>query len=93
MVADRYSGNSARCRSRIILCARRAAATIKKGRKGLWRDTGIDVWKQYARDLFESAGKIRVFCDPVLVDPIEASLEWQEGIEQLVNALTTVSAA
>jgi HD superfamily phosphohydrolase len=49
-----------------------------------------DVWKQYARDLFESAGKIRVFCDSGLSDPIEASLEWQEGIEQLVNALTAV---
>lgn len=52
-----------------------------------------DVWKQYARDLFESAGKIRVFCDSALVDPIEASLEWQEGIEQLVNALTAVTTA
>lgn len=51
-----------------------------------------EVWKQYARNLFEIAGKIRVFCDPALVEPIEASLDWQEGIEELVNALTTVSA-
>lgn len=46
-----------------------------------------DVWKQYADGLLSSAGKIRVFCDPTLVDAIEASIEWQEGIEQLVNAL------
>lgn len=46
-----------------------------------------DVWNQYASGLLAAGGKIRVFCDPSLVDAIDASLEWQQGIEELVNAL------
>ncbi len=52
-----------------------------------------EVWKQYAAGLLTTAGKIRIFCDPLLVDAVEVSIEWQEGIEQLVNALVTARGA
>lgn len=52
-----------------------------------------EVWNQYAQGLLSAAGKIRVFCDPDLVDAVEASLQWQEGIEQLVNALVGIKGA
>lgn len=46
-----------------------------------------DVWKEYAGNLLAAAGKVRVFCDPVLVDAIEASVEWEEGVDLLLGAL------
>lgn len=41
------------------------------------------VWDQYAKHLREAAGKIRVFCDPELVDSVEASVEWQRAMDLL----------
>jgi HD superfamily phosphohydrolase len=41
------------------------------------------VWDRYGRDLRQTAGKIRVFCDPLLVDTIESSLSWEAGIDML----------
>lgn len=52
-----------------------------------------EVWEQYAASLLETAGKIRVFADDLLVDAVEASIGWEEGIELLVNSLEAVSAA
>lgn len=60
---------------------------LKKDEKVAGSIQASDVWNQYASGLLAAGGKIRVFCDPALVDAIDASLEWQQGIEELVNAL------
>jgi hypothetical protein len=41
------------------------------------------IWERYAGDLRRTAGKIRVFCDPLLVDTVESSLSWEAGIDLL----------
>lgn len=46
-----------------------------------------EVWDQYANNLLAAAGKIRVFCDPELVDSVEASIDWREGIDILITSL------
>jgi HD superfamily phosphohydrolase len=45
------------------------------------------VWEEYARNLLRVAGKVRIFCDPDLVDSIEASVPWEKGIEDLTTVL------
>lgn len=45
------------------------------------------VWDQYAKNLLSAAGKVRVFCDPALVDSVEASIDWREGVEILITSL------
>ena len=49
-----------------------------------------EVWDQYAKNLLAAAGKVRVFCDPELVDSVEASIDWREGIEILITSLEKV---
>lgn len=49
------------------------------------------VWKRYAKNLHQVAGKIRVFCDPQLVDTIEASIPLELGIDILKTVLTELS--
>lgn len=49
-----------------------------------------DVWDQYAKNLLSAAGKVRVFCDPALVDSVEASVDWREGVELLITSLERV---
>lgn len=45
------------------------------------------VWEEYARNLLRVAGKVRIFCEPELVDSIEASVPWEKGIEDLTTVL------
>ncbi len=45
------------------------------------------VWEDYAHNLRQTAGKLRVFCDPTLVDTVEASIPWETGIEALEEVL------
>jgi hypothetical protein len=45
------------------------------------------VWEDYARDLSQAAGKIRIFAHPKLVDILDASLKWDEGIDLLLSSL------
>jgi HD superfamily phosphohydrolase len=45
------------------------------------------IWESYARDLRQAAGKIRIFCDPALVDTVESSIPWETGIEALEDVL------
>jgi hypothetical protein len=49
-----------------------------------------EVWEHYAKNLLSAAGKIRVFCEPTLVDTVETTLSWREGIEELIKALEQV---
>jgi HD superfamily phosphohydrolase len=49
------------------------------------------IWDEYANNLLSAAGKIRIFCDPKLVDSVEASMEWRKGIDSLITALEQVS--
>jgi serine/threonine protein kinase len=46
-----------------------------------------EVWEDYARDLRQAAGKIRVFCHPILIDSIDASITWEIGIDDLVSVI------
>ena len=32
--------------------------------------------------------KIRIFCDPELVDTVESSISWEEGVEAVEDAMT-----
>jgi len=48
------------------------------------------VWEEYAFNLRQSAGKIRIFCDEELVDAVDANINQSVGIEQLINALEQV---
>lgn len=45
------------------------------------------IWKEYAKNLFAVAGKVRLFCAPELVDSVEASIEWQKGVDVLITSL------
>ena len=45
------------------------------------------VWQGYAHDLRQVAGKIRVFCDPRLVDSIDSCIELEVGIDELIGIL------
>jgi len=49
-----------------------------------------EVWKQYAGALLQTAGKIRVFCDPQLADVVEAAIPWEVGIETVIESLEAV---
>jgi hypothetical protein len=48
------------------------------------------VWEQYAGSLLQAAGKIRIFCDPDLVDIVEATIPWEHGIETVIESLEAV---
>jgi HD superfamily phosphohydrolase len=52
-----------------------------------------EVWKQYAGSLLQTAGKIRIFCDPELVDVVEAAMGWEEGIETVMESLSALRKA
>jgi HD superfamily phosphohydrolase len=43
------------------------------------------IWEEYARDLRQAAGKVRIFCEPRLVDAVDASIGWEVGIDHLVS--------
>ena len=49
-----------------------------------------EVWVQYAKNLLSAAGKVRVFCDPKVIDSVEASIDWREGIDILITSLEKV---
>lgn len=46
-----------------------------------------DVWIRYAKNLRRSAGKIRVFADPVLVDSLYASIDVELVMQELKSVL------
>lgn len=63
---------------------------LRKDDRAVGTPQGSTVWERYARDLRQVAGKIRVFCDEALVDTVEASIEWEDGIGELEDALVRV---
>jgi len=46
------------------------------------------VWEEYARNLRRTAGKIRVFCRPDLVETVEESVTLEQGMELLEDVLS-----
>lgn len=50
-----------------------------------------EVWEKYANEMSEVAGKIRVFCDPLLADMLEASIETNNGLDELEAAVMAVA--
>lgn len=48
------------------------------------------VWKRYAANLREEAGKIRIFCDPDLVEVLDASVDQAKGLDALIDVLKTL---
>ena len=48
------------------------------------------VWDRYARDLRDAAGKIRIFCDPKLVDIVDATISAEIGVEELCSVIEGV---
>jgi HD superfamily phosphohydrolase/tRNA A-37 threonylcarbamoyl transferase component Bud32 len=45
------------------------------------------VWERYAKNLRKEAGKIRIFCDPDLVEVVDATIEQTTGLENLIDVL------
>lgn len=45
------------------------------------------IWETYAGDLRKTAGKIRVFCHPKLVDTVEASIPADVGVDVIAGEL------
>ena len=45
------------------------------------------VWRDYARNLQQVAGRIRVYCDPRYVDFVDASLNQNDGFELLTQVV------
>jgi hypothetical protein len=45
------------------------------------------VWERYARNLRDVAGRIRIFCDPLLVDSVDASIDLPTGFDELLEVL------
>jgi len=48
------------------------------------------IWDTYGNNLLSAAGKIRVFCDPELVDAVEASVDMTVGVDCLITALEKI---
>jgi len=44
-------------------------------------------WKDYAGNLREKAGKIRIFCDSELLELVGTAMELQDGVDRLQGAL------
>jgi hypothetical protein len=63
---------------------------LRKDDRSVGRLQKSDVWDQYAKNLLSTAGKVRIFCDPGLVDSVEASVDWREGVEILITSLEQV---
>ena len=63
---------------------------LRKDEKVAGSTQASEVWEQYAGSLLEAAGKIRIFCDPLLVDAVEALIPWENGIETLIESLEAV---
>jgi len=66
---------------------------LRKDEKVAGSTQASEVWEQYAGSLLQAAGKIRIFCDPELVDIVEATTAWEEGIETVIESLEAVAAA
>jgi HD superfamily phosphohydrolase len=49
------------------------------------------LWETYAKNLRSAAGKLRIFCHPELVDTIDATVEQEKGLDDLVTVLQQVS--
>lgn len=49
------------------------------------------VWENYARDLGQAAGKIRIFADEKLIDIIDASINWDQGVDILLSSLEAIA--
>lgn len=49
------------------------------------------VWDQYARDLRNVAGKLRIFCDHRLVETMDVSLTLDHGFDELYGVLEKLS--
>jgi HD superfamily phosphohydrolase len=49
------------------------------------------VWDEYARNLRRTAGKIRVFCRPDLVETVEESVTLEQGMELLEDVLSEMT--
>lgn len=48
------------------------------------------VWTRYAENLREEAGKVRVFCDPTLVEVVDATIEPSNGVDGLDVLIDTL---
>lgn len=49
------------------------------------------IWRNYAKYLRRATGKVRIFCEPMLVDTIESSLSWGVGVEILIDVLNELT--
>lgn len=67
------------------------ARKMRKDDRALGDLQGSTAWEQYARDLRNVAGNVRVFCDERLIETVDASISQEEGFEDLLLTLETVS--
>ncbi len=63
---------------------------LRKDNKAVGELNSSNVWEQYSGNLLQMAGKIRVFCEPTLVENIEASIKWELAIDELITTLESL---
>ena len=61
--------------------------SLRKDERAVGELNPSRIWIQYGRDLGKTAGKIRIFCHPDIVDAVEASIPSEKGIDMLKNLL------
>jgi HD superfamily phosphohydrolase len=64
---------------------------LRKDNRSVGDLQASEVWEKYARDLIAVAGKVRVFCDPDLVDSVEVAMDWRTGVNELITAIEVVA--
>lgn len=72
----------------VVEAQRRA---LRRDNRSIGETQPSDIWIRYAKDLVLVAGKVRVYCNPGLVDSVEASLEWRQGTDDLSAAIEQVA--
>lgn len=63
---------------------------LRKDDRTIGRLKISSVWEQYAQNLQQKAGKIRIFCHPKFVDILESSIPLEEGFQDLEDTLVEV---
>ena len=63
---------------------------LRKDDKAVGEVQLSETWERYAGDLQRAAGKIRVFCDPRLIDTVESSVDINMGLDELEEVVSEV---
>ena len=63
---------------------------LRKNNKAVGELQKCEIWEKYAKDIRKVAGKIRIFCDPKIVDTIEVSVTFDNGLNLLEDVFVKI---